>query len=111
MARGFGLVLLAIGCGGGDDEGAEALRSCDQSDIDGDCVTFSGTDWTSADVADSCDAGELVADCPAANAVGTCTIDEGSTFETRSTFYSPYWNASTAASACGGSGGSWAVAR
>ncbi|MEQ1504608.1 MAG: hypothetical protein ABMB14_20380 [Myxococcota bacterium] len=112
-----GWVLVVAGCGGGGDDdggGPSFPRGCDASQRDGDCILYSGADWTDEDVAGYCTDGTLVPECPPGGAVGTCTMpggDPGDPFETVSTFYTPFWNAGQASSQCQGQGGTWSGAR
>ena len=109
----LGLLGGSGGCGGGDDgdDGGPGFpRACDESAVDGDCLLFSGSDWTSADVTGEC-TGDLLPSCPPTGVVGTCTIDPGDPFETVTTFYSPRWTAAQGVQACQSSGGTWVEAR
>lgn len=102
--------LLVAGCGGdGKDEGgADFPRACDESEVDGDCVLYSGAGWIAADVEENCTAGgTLMPACPDPASVGTCSIDPGE-FETVTTFYTPYWTGTNAIQRCGEAGGTFA---
>ena len=105
----FASVLAFAGCGdGGKDEGGDAFpRACDASEVDGDCVLYAGPGWTAGDVQENCVAGTLLPECPPAAAVGACTLDPGE-FETVTTFYTPYWNGSSAIGECADAGGDFA---
>lgn len=109
MRAGGWLALVAIGCGGdGGGGGGGFDRACDQSEVDGDCVMFTGTGWEETHVTDACaDAGEVLDECPAEGAVGSCTLAAGTISETVSTFYTGFYTPSEAELACTGSGGAW----
>lgn len=113
----FGAALAACGCGGdgdGGDDGDDVgfPRACDESDVDGDCVLFSGDGWTAEDVGAACDSGgSLAAACPPAAVLGVCTLSAGNADETQTSFYTPFWSGSQAAQQCQGQGGSWAGAQ
>jgi hypothetical protein len=103
---------LVAGCGDGgggkDGDGDDFPRACDESEVDGDCVLYSGAGWTAADVEESCTAGGmLMPECPAAASVGTCVLEPGE-FETVTTFYSGYWTGTSAIQRCSEAGGTFA---
>jgi hypothetical protein len=108
-------VLIAAGCGGDGTSagsGTDFPRACDQSQFDGDCVRYTGSNWVFDDVVTACEeGGDLLPDCPAGAAVGTCTLEGGTPNETVTSFYSPFWTVAQAANQCQGSGGSWEQAR
>jgi hypothetical protein len=116
MHRWWALALAPAlaGCGGngdGEDSGGPGFpQACDQSEVDGDCVLFSGSRWTEADIAGACEQGELLPDCPSAGSVGTCEIDGGTDEETITSFYAPFWTTPQGAAACQGNGGAWTPA-
>lgn len=94
--RWLGLLALAA-CADGSTV-PDFDRACDASDIDGDCIVFTGAGWEEADVVSGCD-GEVVAECPG-GASGRCTIDEGLSFETQSYFYPSFWPGNSGSQAC-----------
>lgn len=103
-------------CGGDDGDGgsttADFPRACDESEIDGDCVLFTGDGWTAEDVGSACDnGGSVSALCPPAPQVGQCTLNAGELDETVTAFYTPFWSATQAGGQCEGSGGVWVGAR
>jgi hypothetical protein len=108
-------VVLLAGCGGGDGGGGDDVgfpTACDESTIDGDCVDFTGSGWLAEDVTSNCtQGGDLLPECPPTSAVGTCTIDGGTEWETVTTFYSPFWSAASGVQACQGQGGAWVQAQ
>ena len=101
---------LCHGCGdgGGKDDGGHFPRACDESEVDGDCVLYSGGGWTAADVEENCTAGGmLMPACPPEGIVGLCVLEPGE-LETVTTFYSGYWNGTSAIQSCNEAGGTFA---
>lgn len=94
--RRVALVLMLAACADGGEPDFD--RACDESEIDGDCVVYTGSGWIEEDVEVDCD-GVVVAECPP-NAVGRCTIDEGLSFETQSYFYQAFWPGNSASQRC-----------
>lgn len=92
------VVVLLVACEGGSGV-PEFDRACDQSQIDGDCVHFTGSSWVEEDVIDACPTGSVVAECPP-GAIGRCTIDAGLSFETRSYFYPAFYPGNAGSQRC-----------
>lgn len=99
-------LLATIGCDDGETTPDDFPRACDQSTVDGDCITYVGEGYTESDVGELCTVGEVVDSCPD-GAIGECTLDADTVDATVSSFYPQFWTGNQAAQSCLSRGGTW----